>query len=164
MNQNLCKMTKLFCLRSSIILIAIVLSGCASYSTIGIPAGEEFVLGEQENSSFRAELKNLSTETINVRAVDKTTGEQTQGFGLAGKGQTKLGVSRKETVILSNPTTKAVKVRAKLSRSVEGMRYQQMPKTEPTNDDLIKTSGVSGQPLHRDSLPANNRMQAWPRR
>jgi hypothetical protein len=148
-------MTKLSYLRELAVLLTIVFSSCASYSTINIPAGEEFVLGEQENSSFRAELKNLSSTTINIGAVDRRTGKQTQGFGLAGKGQTKLRAGRQETVLLSNPTMSAVKVRARLSKSVEGMRYQQMQETAPSDDRQTKTSLVTGRPLRRDSLLAD---------
>ncbi len=113
------------------------------------------MLGEGEKSSFRAELKNLSSTTLNVRTIDKITGEQTQGFGLAGRGQTQLWAGRRETVLLSNPTTRAVKVRAKLSKSVEGMRYQQMPETTLSNDSPTKTSLVSGKLLQKDSLLAD---------
>jgi hypothetical protein len=148
-------MNKLSYFQGFAILLTIALSSCSSYSTISIPAGEEFVLGERENSSFRAELKNLSSATINVRAINKITGEQTQGFGLAGKGQTKLRAGRRETVLLSNPTTKDVKVRARLSKSVEGMRYQQMPETTLSNDSPTKTSLVSGRLLQKDSLLAD---------
>jgi|GEM_PF-1722495 len=148
-------MTKLSYFRNLAILLAITLSSCASYSTIGIPAGEEFVLGERENSSFRAELKNLSSATLNVRTIDKITGEQTQGFTLTGKEQTQLRAGRRETVLLSNPTTKDVKVRARLSKSVEGMRYQQMPETTLSNDSPTKTSLVSGRLLQKDSLLAD---------
>ncbi len=113
------------------------------------------MLGEGEKSSFRAELKNLSSTTLNVRTIDKITGEQTQGFGLAGRGQTQLWAGKRETVLLSNPTTRAVKVRAKLSKSVEGMRYQQVPETNPSNDNQIKAELVSGRLLQKDSLLAD---------
>ncbi|KGE88327.1 MAG: S41 family peptidase [Phaeodactylibacter xiamenensis] len=148
-------MTKQSFCRNLVFLLTIALSACASYSTIGIPAGEEFVLGEQENSSFRAELKNLSSATLNVRTIDKITGEQTQGFTLPGRGQTQLRAGRRETVLLSNPTTRAVKVKARLSKSVEGMRYQQMPETNPSNDNQIKAELVSGRLLQKDSLLAD---------
>lgn len=85
------------------------------------------MLGEGENSSFRAELKNLSSVTLNIRTIEKSTGKQIQSFILAGRGQTQLRAGRRETVLLSNPTPRDVKVRARLSKSVEGMRYQQMP-------------------------------------
>ena len=110
-------------------LLATTLSSCASYSTINIPPGEEFVLGEQENSSFRLELKNLGRETIDVRAVEKTNGVQTQGFGLGGKSKTRLRIRRGETAVISNPTPKAVKVKAKLTKFVAGMRYQPISDT-----------------------------------
>ncbi len=136
-------------------LLAIALSSCASYSTIGISPGEEFVLGEQENSSFRLELRNLSPKTINVKTVKKTNGEQTQGFGLGGRSKTKLRVHRQETAVISNPNPKAVKVRAKLTKFVEGMRYQPMPGIASSNDSPPERLLVAGRALRRDSLLAD---------
>ena len=107
------------------ISLAIGLSSCGTnYATVGIPAQQEFVLGEQNDRNYRVELKNLSEETVKVKAIDKESGEQTQGFGLAAKGKTTLYVDKTEKVILGNPTDEEVKVKAKLSKGVEGMRYQ----------------------------------------
>lgn len=120
-------MNKLFYFQGFAILLTIALSSCASYSTINISPGEEFVLGEQENSSYRLDLRNLSSETINVKTIEKTNGEQMQGFGLGSRSKTKLRIGRQEAAVISNPSKKAIKVRAKLTKSVEGMRYQPIP-------------------------------------
>ncbi|NRA51822.1 MAG: DoxX family protein [Phaeodactylibacter sp.] len=104
--------------------LAISMSSCASYATVTIPAQQEFVLGEVENSNFKVKLSNLSQEEVKIRALDKESDVQTQGFGLDGKGNATLYVNRSEKVILENPNDNAIKVRAKLNKSVEGMRYQ----------------------------------------
>ncbi len=122
-------MTKLLHLRHFALLLIMALSSCASNSTINIPPGEEFVLGEQENSSFRLELKNLGREIIDVRAVDKTEGVQTQGFGLDGKSKARLRIRRGEMAVISNPSQEAIKVKAKMTKTVAGMRYQPIPDT-----------------------------------
>ncbi len=101
------------------------LSSCSTnFATIGIPPQEEFVLGEREDDNFKVQLKNLSNETIQVKAVNKKSGERTQGFGLAAKGETSLYISSEEKVILANTNDKEVSVKAKLNKNVEGMRYQ----------------------------------------
>lgn len=95
-----------------------------SQATVNISAGEEFVLGELEDSNFRVKLKNLGKEIIEVKAVDNKSGERTQSFGLSGGGQAELYVRKSERVILANPSRIDGKVKARLSKSVSGMRYQ----------------------------------------
>ena len=107
-----------------LLLLAIGLNSCGSYSNVIIPAQQEFILGEYQNSGFKAELKNMGSKTIDVKGIDKTSGEKTFGFGLAGKGKTNLSASRNEKVILANPHNRKQTVKVKLNRSVEGMRYQ----------------------------------------
>lgn len=109
------------------ILMGAVLSACGTnYSTVGIPAQQEFVLGEQCPGKFKVELRNLSNETVDVKAINKENGSFSQGFGLAGKGKTVVYVDKGDKVILGNASEKDVKVKAKLNRSVEGMRYQSL--------------------------------------
>ena len=100
------------------------LLGCAtSKSGIGIPPYQEFVLGENEKSAFRAELDNQSDELIEVETRNEL-GKKTSSFGLSPKGKTKITVASNERAILRNPSGNTVLVQAKLSRNVEGMRYQ----------------------------------------
>lgn len=103
------------------------LSSCStSRAGITIPANQEFVLGEYEKSSFRVSLKNTSKLQVQVSAVEKNSGLQTQGFGLAGKGETKLYISRREMVVIKNPHDMDVLVKAKLNKGVEGMGYRSL--------------------------------------
>ncbi|MEL6667409.1 MAG: hypothetical protein AAFP08_00470 [Bacteroidota bacterium] len=109
-------------------LLMLVLANC-SRSTAGvfIPANQEFILGEDSDYAYRARLKNESTFNIRVSVRDKVTGEQTQGFGLAGNGQTDVYISKDEEVHLINETETEGKVTVTLSRNVEGMRYEEVP-------------------------------------
>lgn len=108
-----------------LLVLAVGFSNCSSsFATITIPAKQEFVLGELEKNRFRAELKNLSDETVQVKAVLTETGEQTQGFGLAANGKATVNISRREQVLLINEHDKAVRVKAKLNKGVAGMRYR----------------------------------------
>lgn len=108
----------------SLFAFTIMLTSCGAFrSTVTIPAQQEFVLGERAGN-YKAELKNLSDETVDVVVLDKETKEQTQGFGLAANGKTKVSISKNEVVLLKNKTDKDLQVRAKFNKGVEGMRYQ----------------------------------------
>lgn len=95
-------------------------------ANVTIPANQEFVLGEFQNSSYKAKLKNASNALIEISVVDKETNEQTQGFGLDGKGEATVSISKNEKVLLKNPNDEEVLVRVTLNKNVEGMRYQEM--------------------------------------
>ena len=110
----------------TLMALATVLSSCSSLANVGIPAGEEFMLGEYQDSGFKVELRNLSNETVKVKAVDKNTGEQTQGFGLSPKGKATVYISKNEKVLLQNRSDVEVVVRAKMNKTVEGMSYRKL--------------------------------------
>ena len=95
-------------------------------ANVTIPAGQEFVLGEYQESSYKAKLNNASNKSMQVSVVDKETNEQTQGFGLDGKGEATVYVSANEIVLLKNPNDKKILVKVKLSKTVEGMRYREI--------------------------------------
>ncbi|MEM0999426.1 MAG: hypothetical protein AAGN35_20380 [Bacteroidota bacterium] len=109
------------------LFLSTALTGCInSYANIGIPARQEFVLGEDNPFPYRVKLRNMSNKTVAVRAVHKKSGAITQSFGLAGRGETTLQVDGNEKVCLANAANREVVVRAELSRSVRGMRYQEI--------------------------------------
>ncbi|MDB3907794.1 hypothetical protein OAK35_01575 [Crocinitomicaceae bacterium] len=95
-------------------------------ANVTIPAQQEFVLGEYQKSSFKAKLNNTSNKQMEVRVLDKETNEQMQSFGLEGKGEAMVYISKGEKVLLKNPNEEEVTVRVKLSKTVGGMRYQQI--------------------------------------
>ncbi|MEM0992614.1 MAG: hypothetical protein AAGI49_06230 [Bacteroidota bacterium] len=101
-----------------------VLTSCSSTAGVFIEPNETFVLGEYQNTSFRAKLTNTSSEEIKISVVDTESQQQTQGFGLSGKSNAKIYVSKNETARIINPSDKHIKVKAVLSRNVEGMRYE----------------------------------------
>lgn len=109
-----------------ILALCVALAGCAGTATVSIPAGEEFVLGEYQDAGYRVDLKNLGDQIVQIRAVDRRTGEQTQGFGLDPGGSAKLYISSREVVRFGNDSGEDAKVRARLSKNVEGMRYEPM--------------------------------------
>lgn len=108
--------------------MALLIAGLGSCGSniagVTIPARQEFVLGEAEAQGFRAELRNRSMQQIEVQAVDKESGVQTQGFGLAPGGVATVNISRSEKVLLKNPSGEDVLLRVKLNKAVQGMGYQ----------------------------------------
>lgn len=104
--------------------IFICLLSCSTFkSGLTIPANQTFLLGELNDENYTATLVNRSGFTVLVQAIDKHTGNITQGFGLAPKGKTKLYVSKDETVYFTNENNDDVRVDLVLSKAVEGMRY-----------------------------------------
>ncbi|XOV66574.1 MAG: hypothetical protein ACFHU9_13180 [Fluviicola sp.] len=95
-------------------------------ANVTIPAKQEFVLGEEQQSSYKAKLKNAGTKTIQVNVLDKITKEQKQEFELQGSQVTTVSVQKSEIVLLQNPNNEEVLVEVKLSKSVQGMRYQEV--------------------------------------
>jgi hypothetical protein len=103
----------------------ICFTSCASnIAGVSIPARQEFVLGELANKNYRAELNNRGKQQIRIAVLDKDSKEQTQGFGLAAGGKATVYISRPEEVHLMNESDTEGKVRVKLNKGVEGMRYQ----------------------------------------
>lgn len=100
-----------------------VLNSCAkAVAGVGIPPRQEFILGEYNNGSYRATLNNQGRTDVTVSVRDKNTGEQTQGFGLAGK--VIVYISANEEVHLINDTDRKAQVQVKLNKNVQGMNYK----------------------------------------
>jgi len=112
---------------AAVALLLIPLSSCGGVATVSIEPQQEFVLGEQANHGFKAKLTNLTNKVVPIKVVDKESGQQTQGFGLAARGTTTVYINRFEKVLIQNPNEVEIKVRAKLNKGVEGMRYQALP-------------------------------------
>ena len=107
------------------VFVAILaLTSCSTFkSGLTIPANQTFLLGEFNDKNYSANLFNKSNLTVNIKAVDKKSGEVTQSFGLAPRGKTKIYISKEETVYFENENGIDVKVDVTLSKGVEGMRY-----------------------------------------
>jgi hypothetical protein len=124
LTQKILLMKKGIKMIALLVSIAFVLSSCAVNSTLTIQPNEEFVLGEYQNTRFSAKVSNLSKEEVKVSIIDTESKKQTQGFGLPGKNNARINVSRSETVVFKNFSDKTVKVKARISRNVKGMRFQ----------------------------------------
>lgn len=108
------------------LLLCLILSlgACATHSTIGIPAQEEFLLGEGAKGSYQVSLQNLSDKQIFIKTKDRKNGTLLRELSLEPQEKTNIRISRQEFVVLQNVHKNAVKVKARISKSVEGMRYQ----------------------------------------
>jgi hypothetical protein len=116
---------KLVRILAAAFLCLLVFSGCdQNTANVTIPAGEEFVLGEQAADDYSANLENTGIVEIKVAVRSKSTGQQTQGFGLNPGGKVDVNISKEETVFLINASAEDATVFATLSKPVEGMRYQ----------------------------------------
>lgn len=60
------------------------------------------MLGEFNDKNYSAELINKSNLTVAFKAVDKKSGEATQSFGLAPRGNTKISISKEHTIYFEN--------------------------------------------------------------
>jgi hypothetical protein len=110
---------------SFLILFVLPLVSCdENTANVTIPAGEEFVLGEQAATDYSAELTNLGEVEIKISVRSKESGEQTQGFGLPAGSDAEVNISTSERVYLLNDSEREAQVFVVLSESVEGMRYQ----------------------------------------
>jgi hypothetical protein len=109
------------------ILAVFYLASCTSNATVFVPVGEQFVLGEYKKGSYSARITNLSKEEVKVSVVDKKTNEQTQGFGLPKGNNAKVYISGSEKVLLKNFSDSILKIKVKLSETVQGMSYQPLP-------------------------------------
>ncbi len=124
--------TKKFSLKKPLIVAMISLpvlftataAGYGGVANVYIPARQEFVLGEFENSAFSAKLSNKGKQEVKVKIINTETKEQTQGFGLNPGGETKIYASKYETVLLINESNTEAHIKVKLNKGVEGMRYQ----------------------------------------
>ena len=107
----------------------LILSSCAFLSFgsfrsgVQIPAGEEFLLGENTKGAFEVELNNTCYCDIPVETRN-ANGDKTSSFGLASRGKVKLTVKSGEYAVLQNPYSSVVTVNAIMQEQVYGMRYQ----------------------------------------
>lgn len=105
-------------------LSVLLIVSCSSFkSGLTIPANQTFILGEYNDKSYSAQLKNKSNFIVIVKAIDKNSGAITQSFGLGAKGKTKIYIGKNETVYLENENKTDAKIDVIFSKGVEGMRY-----------------------------------------
>ena len=110
-----------------LLFFTIQLTSCTkAIAGVGIPAHQEFILGEYTNRSYKAILKNQGPTDVTVSVRDKSTGEQTQGFDLAGSAT--VHISANEEVHLINNSDEEAQVKVTLNAKVQGMSYKALEK------------------------------------
>lgn len=87
--------------------------------------GEALIIGEGTSSGFAANIRNSGGQ-IDVAGRNKTSGKQTQGFGLPKMGRETVNVRTTEDLYLINTSGKPVKVTVKTDRPVRGVRVVKM--------------------------------------
>ena len=103
----------------------LALSTCSTVkSGLSIPAYQTFILGELNDSNYTAILKNTSEYSVLVRGIDKNSDELIQEVLLLPKQESKINIRKSETVYFINDNDIEVKIDVKLSKGVEGMRYE----------------------------------------
>lgn len=105
--------------------LLLVLSTCSTVkSGLSILAYQTFILGELNDSNYTAILKNTSEYPVLVRGIDKNSDELIQEVLLLPKQESKINIRKSETVYFINDNDIEVKIDVKLSKGVEGMRYE----------------------------------------
>ena len=69
-------------------------------------------------------MKNTSEYSVLVRGIDKNSDELIQEVLLLPKQESKINIRKSETVYFINDNDIEVKIDVKLSKGVEGMRYE----------------------------------------
>lgn len=106
--------------------LLLISAGIIGVANVYIPANQEFVLGEYEQSGFTTKLTNAGKQDILVRIANKKTEEESKQLNLTPGSESKLSVSKYEKVYLVNRSNSKAHVRVKLNKGVEGMRYQDL--------------------------------------
>jgi len=105
----------------------LLLQSCVTTAGIGIDPGQEFVLGEQNRVGYRAELRNKGSVPITVKAVNRSNNSVQQAVTLQVGEKINLNVKGSENIYLINNGSRAASVKARLTKNVNGMRYQDIP-------------------------------------
>ncbi len=107
-----------------ILALTITTGSCSSFkSGLTIPANQTFLLGELNDKDYSAKLTNKSNKAVIIKKIDKASAEVIQRFELNPNSNTKIYISKYETICFINENEKNIKVDVVLSKGVQGMRY-----------------------------------------
>lgn len=96
-------------LLSGLLLLTI---GCtSSRSTVVIPANQTVQIDYSQYALYEMKLRNASKNSIDVKVLNKETGEFQRGFGLEGSGRADVIVERGSTLQLFNSSDETVAVK-----------------------------------------------------
>ncbi len=98
-------------MRIILLLFAVLLfAACSTTSMIEVPANQSVDIETNEYKNSKVRLKNRSAKGINVKVVDKNSGEFISGFGLGAVGSAHVSVKENGQLKLINTTDKTIKV------------------------------------------------------
>ena len=88
--------------------------------TVTVPGGGKVAVGESFTEGYALHIVNAGKSNgLSVAGINKTTGEQTQGFGLGRMGKVDMWVRESETLHFFNEGTKEAKVVLSFSKDVK---------------------------------------------
>lgn len=98
-------------MRVIIFLLAIAASACSTTNSyVNIPPKETIAVKTPAYAMNEAAIKNKSGQDLEVKVVNKESGNFVRGFGLAPKAKANVMVEKDSELRLANPTNKALKV------------------------------------------------------
>ncbi len=85
-------------------------AACGTTSMIQVPANQSVDIETNEYKNSKVKLRNRSAKGIDVKVVDKNSGEFISGFGLGAVGSAHVSVAENGQLKLINTTDKTIKV------------------------------------------------------
>ena len=96
---------------SALIIVCLSLLACSSSKQVlNIDPNQSVEVAFNDFTSYEAKVSNKSMKDIEVKVIDKSSAEQTSGFGLAQMASDKVMVSEASKLILKNTGDKTAKV------------------------------------------------------
>lgn len=89
-----------------------------------IPADHEFVIGEFQDTHYRAIIENKSETSVEVIVIDEKTDLVTRRFILETKHEAFVSAAKYEKMVIQNPSGKEINLEIGFNKEIEGMRYQ----------------------------------------
>jgi hypothetical protein len=115
-------------MKAIFILFSILIGlGIQAQSTIEIPGKKDRVLEYDEYEKTEVTLKCTCEKDVMVAVLDKRSGEQLRGFGLASNGKATINVEETSVLVLRNTSRKPAEVEVKTSEH----------KPKKTRNDLV---------------------------
>ncbi|MBD3636005.1 MAG: hypothetical protein HUJ25_01585 [Crocinitomicaceae bacterium] len=124
--------------------LSVLLTGCKTFKFLDrgsnklrkvatehtIPAKQEFIIGEFQDTSYKVYVNNEAKTHIIILLVDRNTNKQTQSFRLEPTENATVFAAKFEKLIIQNHSSEEIKLKIGLNKEVEGMRYQEVKEYE----------------------------------
>ena len=113
------------------LLIASFLASCSTTSVIKIPANQSVDIETNEFEYSKVKLKNRSTKGVDVKVVDKKSGEFIRGFGLGPVGSSHVSVEDFGQLKLINNSNSTLKVGYSVFEKTTNGKLKKPAKSQP---------------------------------